>query len=93
MASVFLAGDLLFTDYKWTAYPSDDPHVTGKPDSTLLNRSEGYEMVYFIDRYMKSKGWTSKGTGQKIEKYLRSSKSGSQSHASWIKELDKNLSI
>ena len=91
MAKVFNKGDLLYTDYKWTAYPDDDPKVTGKPDSTLLNRGEGYEMVYFIDRYMHSKGWSFTSTGQKIEKYLKESKSGTQSHADWRKELDKNF--
>lgn len=93
MSQVFSKGDLFYEDYKWTAYPSDDPKVTGKPDSTYLNRGEGYEMVYFIDRYMKSKDWKHKDIGQSIEKFLRKSKSGSQSHADWIKELNKDFSF
>ena len=93
MAKVFNKGDLFYDDYKWTAYPDDDPRVTGKPDSTYLNRGEGYEMVYFIDRFMQSKNWSQKGTGQKIEKHLRGSSSGKQSHADWIKELDKDFKL
>jgi hypothetical protein len=30
----------------------DDPKVTGVPDSTLLNRGEGYEMLYFINTFI-----------------------------------------
>ncbi len=91
MANVFSKADLYYTDYKWTAYPTDDPHITGKPDSTYLNRSEGYEMVYFINSYMLSKNWKQKDTGQKIEKYLRQSNSGKQSHADWTKELNSKF--
>lgn len=88
---VFTKADLYYTDYKWTAYPTDDPRVTGKPDSTYLNRSEGYEMVYFISNYMISKNWKQKSTRQKIEQYLRQSNSGKQSHADWKKELNSKF--
>jgi hypothetical protein len=30
--------------YSWTTVDDDDPRLTGKPDSTLLNRHEGYEV-------------------------------------------------
>ena len=89
--AVFSKGNLYYNDYKWTAYPSDDPKVTGKPDSTLLNKSEGYEMVYFINRYMESQNWKTESTGQKIEKYIRDSKSVHQSHAFWTKDLNTNF--
>lgn len=42
--------DLVF-EYSWKAIAPDDPKVTGKPDSTLLNRSEGYEVLAFINRF------------------------------------------
>lgn len=32
----FTKDDLAYSSYKETAYPSDDPKVTGKPDSTML---------------------------------------------------------
>ena len=41
---------MYFRDYSWTVYGSDNPKITGKPDSTLLNREEGYEMLYFINK-------------------------------------------
>lgn len=93
MARVINDGDLLYKKYKWSAYPGDDPKITGKPDSTLLNRGEGYEMSYFIDRYMKSKEWKQASTGQKIEKFLKESTLCNQSHATWRKELDNKFTL
>lgn len=50
MADLFKKSDMIFTDYKWTAYPKDDPRVTGEPDKTLFNRHEGYEVLYLINK-------------------------------------------
>lgn len=41
--------DLKFK-YSWTVIPPDDARVTGEPDSTLLNRDEGYEVLAFVNR-------------------------------------------
>lgn len=41
---------LIYENYSWTAYGDDDPKVTGEPDRTLLNRKEGYEIFYFINK-------------------------------------------
>ena len=84
---------MFYKDYRWSAYPTGDPRVTGKPGSTFLNRQEGYEMVYFIDRYMVSQNLKQKDSGQKIEKFLRDSKTGKQSHADWKKELTNNFKL
>lgn len=92
--AVFKDSDLAYKDYKWEAKLDDDnPKLTGKPDSTMLNRTEGYEMVYFINRYMEKNGWKQSGTGKKIEKYLRTSNYTSKSHAFWIKELNDNFKL
>ncbi len=77
----FAKADLAYNGYKNTARPGDDPRLTGKPDSTLLNRSESYEMVYFINRFMTVKGYSQKTTFQKIERYLKTSLHSNQSHA------------
>lgn len=89
----FTKSDLTYTGYKETAYPGDNPKLTGKPDSTLLNRNEAYEMVYFINRYMTDKGWKEKITFQKIEKFLKTSTHSNESHQFWRTELDKNFKI
>ncbi len=92
MAS-FTKSDLAYTGYKETAYPSDDPKVTGKPDSTMLNRGEAYEMVYFINKYMTDKSWTQLATFQKIEKFLKTSSHQSKSHKFWREELGAKFKV
>ena len=89
----FTKSDLLYSGYKETAYPGDDPKVTGKPDSTMLNRGEAYEMVYFINRYMTDHSWAQKSTFQKIEAYLKSSIHKNESHKFWRNELAKNFKV
>lgn len=63
--------DLFYKDYKWTAYPTDDPRITGKPDSTFLNRHEGYEVLYFINKFAEKYGFKEKASATKTEKMIR----------------------
>ncbi|MCB5185150.1 hypothetical protein LG201_08025 [Methylobacillus gramineus] len=63
-------GDLQFT-YSWTAIPPDDARVTGVPDSTLLNRGEGYEVLYFINRLATASEWASKEPALKAERLIK----------------------
>lgn len=64
--------DLYYDDYSWTVYANDDPEVTGKPDSTLLNRKEGYEILYFLNKVLNDWGIYDilKGA-EKMEKMIR----------------------
>lgn len=59
-------------EYVWTTYQDDDPRITGKPDSTLLNREEGYEMLYFINKFAKLYNLKKKASGLKIEEMIKS---------------------
>jgi hypothetical protein len=52
--------DLQF-QYSWSAIPPDDARITGKPDSTLLNRNEGYEVLTFLNRISKNTAGALKG--------------------------------
>lgn len=45
----FTEANMSLNHYDWTAVPSDDPHVTGEPDSTLFNRHQGYEVLYMLN--------------------------------------------
>ncbi|SHG06241.1 hypothetical protein [Chryseobacterium sp. OV279] len=63
--------DLYFTDYSWSAIEPDDPRVTGEPDSTLLNRKEGYEILYFINKLSDIWSLQNKLSAIKIEKMIR----------------------
>jgi hypothetical protein len=39
--TLFSRRNLFYSDYKWSHYPQNDPHVNGKPDETIFNRAEG----------------------------------------------------
>jgi hypothetical protein len=70
----FTRKNMFYSDYKWNPHEGyDNPRVTGEPDSTLLNRQEGYEMLYFINKVAETWGWKSASNVdyQKIEKCVR----------------------
>ena len=77
-------------EYSWTAIKPDDPKATGKPDSTFLNRGEGYEVLPFINRFAEKYNLTNIASGKKIEKMINKHLPGSiRSHANvtaWLKE-------
>jgi hypothetical protein len=59
--------DLQYDDYSWTALDSDNPKITGKPDSTMFSRHEGYEVLSLINRLAKKHGLEKIESGQKLE--------------------------
>ncbi len=63
--------DLHYKDYSWTAVKGDDPRVSGEPDSTLLSRKEGYEILYFINKFSEMHGFKNKNSAIKVEKMIR----------------------
>lgn len=91
----FLQSEMLYNDgeyYKWNARADhDNPYYRHGSDATLLNRTEGYEILYFIN-HMGVKHWTADpantATYQKIERMIRYSVPGNmRSHknvADWI---------
>lgn len=70
----FTRSQMYFNDYRWNARSErDDPRVTGEPDSTLLDRNEGYEVVYFVNK-MGERNFNSQvsiANYQKIERMIR----------------------
>ena len=80
-------------EYSWTALGDDDPRITGVPDSTLLNRREGYEVLAFINRLATASNWTDKAYGLKVEGLIRHGiPAHLRSHAHVWKWLIKNWS-
>ncbi|WP_336983428.1 hypothetical protein [Cedecea sp. HN178] len=77
-------------NYSWTVLGDDDPKKTGKPDSVLLNRHEGYEMLYFINKFSEKYSFKDKESGLKVEKLIRNKLPGEiRSHknvTSWLEE-------
>lgn len=53
--------------YNWTATPGDNPKKTGSPDNDLLNRSEGYEVLDYINALASEWNLKQKDSGLKIE--------------------------
>jgi len=82
--------DLKF-EYRWTVIPPDDPRITGKPDSTFLNRGEGYEVLAFINSFAIANDWKQKSSGLKTERLLNKYLPGDiRSHANVRKWLVEN---
>jgi hypothetical protein len=71
MKIIYTKANLYYSDYRWTALPNDDPRVTGRLDSTRFNRHEGYEMLYFINKFAEDHNLTSTSDGRKIELMIR----------------------
>ena len=68
---MFFAKADLKHQYSWTAISGDNPKITGKPDSTIFNIHEGYEMLYMINHMADENNWKNKESGQKTERMLR----------------------
>jgi hypothetical protein len=85
--------DLQFK-YSWTALSPDDPKHTGKPDSTELNRKEGYEVLPFINAFAEKNNWKQKASGLKLERMIHEHlPSNVRSHAKvkeWVTANWKN---
>lgn len=65
---MFSKKNLKFNDqYSWEATKTDNPNIKGSPDNDLLNRTEGYEVLYFIQQFMKKQKTRSIKTGVKAE--------------------------
>lgn len=69
--ALFNKSDMQYEDYQWTAYPNDNPKVTGKPDSTRFNRHEGYEVLYLINTIVESWDFKQVKSCKQIEKMIR----------------------
>ena len=69
--ALFNKADMQFENYQWTAYPNDNPRITGKPDSTRFNRHEGYEVLYLINALAESWEFKKISSCLKNEKMIR----------------------
>jgi hypothetical protein len=55
----------------WTMPEEEPKKISGFPADRLLNVNEGFEMLYFINRYMEHKNWFATLTFQKIESCIK----------------------
>jgi hypothetical protein len=63
--------ELHYKDYTWTTVPGDDPRVSGEPDNALLSRKEGYEILYFVNKFSEINNFKNKDSAIKVEKMIR----------------------
>lgn len=77
-------------NYSWTAIDGDNPKIKGKPDSTLFNRNEGYEVLYLINKLAEIWNWKKKASCLKLEKmikeYLPSNYRSQENVKKWLAE-------
>lgn len=57
--------------YSWTVIRGDDPRVSGPPDNTLLNRGEGYEVLYFVNKFSELNNLVTLYDQQKVERMIK----------------------
>jgi len=76
--------------YSPRATGDDNPKVRGTPDSSLLNRSESYEMLYFVNKFANDYGSGKSGVALKAERLIKLHlPSDKRSHANvtdWLRE-------
>lgn len=82
--------DMIYPDYLWTHYPKDDPRISGLPGNTILNRRQGREVLYLINKMAELYNLKKKSNGRRIEilirEYLPESIRQQEEAESWIKE-------
>ena len=80
-------------------YPSgvagdDNPALRGIPDSSLLNRGEWYEVLYFVNKFANERGTGQAGVAKKAERLIhRYLPSNLRSHAHIEKWLIDNWDV
>jgi hypothetical protein len=68
---VVITKSKLLYDYTWAPIPVDDQRVSGEPDDSVLNRREGNQVLYFINKVCCMFNWTSATEGLKMERLIR----------------------
>ncbi len=61
----------LLYDYKWARLPMDDTRISGELDDSLLNRREGNEVLYFINKVCDVLNYSSVDAALKMERMIR----------------------
>lgn len=88
---------MVYSDYKWTAKADhDNPKFIGAQEAAMLNRQEGYEMLYFINSLALTWKWNnSLASRQNLERIIREKvPSNIRTHGgikSWIAENYKEI--
>ncbi|RYE53700.1 MAG: hypothetical protein EOP48_13850 [Sphingobacteriales bacterium] len=77
--------------YSWIRTEGDSK-VTGFPDNIFLNRSEGFEVLHFLNKYMTDRRLTTLQDFRTLERSIKNDvPSNYHSHAHIKDWLDKNV--
>lgn len=94
----YTKANMVYQDYKWNARADhDNPKIISGTDAAELNRTEGYEMLYFINSLARTWNWKNVllSSYQKLEKIIRTEvPSTIRTHAgimSWIAQNHKRI--
>ncbi len=87
--SIFTKNDLK-NKYSWSADGGDNPKLKGEPDSSLLDRTEGYEVLYMIQKLMVKWSLKNVSSGQKIERLIHQCPNNLHSQENIKNWIDKN---
>lgn len=64
--ALYLKKDMTAIDYAWSHESNDNPHKKHL-DKFFLNRTEGYEVLDFINQYAEENGLIDKRDARKVE--------------------------
>lgn len=69
----YTASQMVYKDYRWSARANhDNPKFIGDQEHSELNRTEGYEMLYFINSLAKTWNWGENTAAcQRLEKIIK----------------------
>ncbi|WDF57564.1 hypothetical protein PQ462_12640 [Flavobacterium sp. KACC 22758] len=68
----FTEKDLFYNDYSWAADGGDDAHYRGYLDKIKVDKTEGYEVLYFCNTFLLNfNKEPTKENFQRVEKLLR----------------------
>lgn len=68
---LYKKNDLVFSDYKWTAFPKDSPKISGELDDTHFDKQEGNEVLFLINKISELWGFERKTSGERLEKLIK----------------------
>jgi hypothetical protein len=61
---------MAYKSYLWTNFEEEDPKISGKLDSTIFNKKEGYEMLYIIQKLIEIWKLEDRKSVRKLEKMI-----------------------
>lgn len=82
--------NMIYKDYLWKNFEEGDPKVTGKLDSTLFDKREGYEMLYIIEKLVEIWKLEDRRSVRKLEKmiykFLPDDKQKQEDVKNWVRD-------